>query len=318
MPSHYGTSGLQQLETDQNPWGIRRRPVVFGQIPRIVKGVEALARMVIDAYRRAGRTPPGPDKLATMLKELEKRVPTSRLGMSSTGVVNPTRPVGPGSRFTGIKTPNDSAAHMRVSKGDEFALEKRDPKKLEKFMETGSDTPGVVIGTRGEKQPLFTPDQTSFMTQFPQKIIHGGMSVPPSLTVKLQKAIDAFTKQTGKAPTQDEMRLLIKRVAEAPQSTLDLLSFSKPKAARTVSNIAESMQEGGSLLQIAKEAAKRASVRGTEGTDAAFRAMLKKEAENPKRGLDFFTQGDPKTLEALEKAMNKKKIQEEILKIINN
>ena len=32
---------------------------------------------------------------------------------------------------------------------------------------------------------------------------------------------------------------------------------------------------------------------------------LKKEAENPKRGLDFFTQGDPKTLEALEEAMKK-------------
>ena len=311
-------ASLDSLGTETGPdaFGVKRLPVKFEQLPRIVKGAEALARMVIDGYRRLGRKPPEPDKLKEIMLELQKRVPTSNLGMSSTGVVNPTRPVGPGSRFTGIKTPNDSASHMRVSKGDEFAFEKRDPGKLQRFMESGSETPGVVIGTRGKE--LLTPDQTTIMTQFPQNMIYGGMSVPPSLTVKLQKAIDAFTKQTGKAPTQDEMRLLIKRVAEAPQSTLDLLSFPKPKAARTVSKMAEEMQEGGALLEIAREAAKRAKVRGTEGTDAAFRAMLKREAENPKRGLDYLTQGDPKTLKALEEAMNKKKIQEEIQRILKN
>ena len=310
-------ASLDSLGTETGPdaFGVKRLPVKFEQLPRIVKGAEALARMVIDGYRRMGRKPPEPDKLKEIMLELQKRVPTSNLGMSSTGVVNPTRPIGPGSRFTGIKTPNDSASHMRVSKGGEFPIEKRDPGKLQRFMESGSETPGVVIGTRGKE--LLTPDQTSLMNLYPEKMIHGGMSVPPSLTATLRKAIDAFTKQTGKAPTQDEMRKLIKQVAETPQSALDLLSFPKPQSARTVSKIAEEMQEGGALLPIAKEAAKRAKVRGTEGTDAAFRAMLKREAENPKRGLDYLTQGDPKTLKALEEAMKKKKIQEEIQRIIN-
>ena len=66
-------ASLDSLGTETGPdaFGVKRLPVKFEQLPRIVKGAEALARMVIDGYRRMGRKPPGPENLKKIMEELQ-------------------------------------------------------------------------------------------------------------------------------------------------------------------------------------------------------------------------------------------------------
>lgn len=295
-------AALNQLEGPDAFPGLQRRRVKFEQLPRVMQGAEAVLQMIINAYKKMGRPPPSPDKLANMVGELQKRQATSGMGMSSTGVKDPTRPIGEGTRFSGLQSPGQ--VHQRLSKVDEFPFEKRDPKKLAVMQE--AQTPGVLIGTRAPGGSLFTPDQqTSLMTQFPQNIIYGGMTVSPKVTKNVEAAIKAFTAQAKRQPTQKELRKIIDQTAGkvgSDTSTLDLLSFptGSRQAAERVRNIASEMSPGGALEAIAKQIPKA-------DPDTFFRGLLKSQAEKSRGGLDYVTSG--RDLEDLEKAMKTKKIQ---------
>ena len=112
---------------------------------------------------------------------------------------------------------------------------------------------------------------------------------------------------------------------QVPQSPLDLLSFPGAKMGKSSAVIDEfgalaRAGESGALADLAKVAGKGAGVKGQAAEEALTRAILQKQAAGPRaKTLDYSTVLDPKAgknLEQMSKEIQKKKLAEEIKKLL--
>ena len=314
------------------PRQMMAQPVAYQNIPKLAPSFQNLMRMVVDAYKRMGRPVPPPDdiaKIARGIAEDQAGAAAAPLGRSPTGVVNPTRGAFEGQMISRLKTPDNTTFHYRPGKvEDALGFDTRDYKKIPKMLESGMPGQGLSLATRMQSRPgpLIPSEQAAFMGQFPERVIHGTQTVPASLTSDLQKAIEAFATRAGRAPSDQEVVQIISQIAkQKPQSALDMLSFPGAKAgapnvaAQEVGALARA-GESGALAELAKTAGKAAGVKGPAAEEALTRAILQRQATGPRKSsLDYLTalptkQG--KNLEALAEQMQKKKLLDEVKKLL--
>ena len=317
----------RQQQTSPNQSDMMAQPVAYQNIPKLAQSFPRLIQMIRDAYTRMGRTPPSDEKLANIAQQMQARTAASPMGMSGTGVQGATRPAYEGQRFTGMTMPTNRGPHMRQGQvAGELPLETRDLKKLQGMQDFAGTDPGVMITSRPPQMgPLISADQAATMSQFPRGMVYGTQSVPQSMNTGLQKAIEAFTKRKGAPPSESEMAQIIRELSAMPQSALDMLSFPGAKAgapnvaAQEVGALARA-GESGALAELAKTAGKAAGVKGPAAEEALTRAILQRQATGPRKSsLDYLTalptkQG--KNLEALAEQMQKKKLLDEIKKLL--